>query len=291
VRYRSNLICPVDVEKFYVDEHGTSELFVYPRPDTMTHDAPSSRRFDPNCGFLTHDEAAILYHLGKTSRGSWIDIGSRLLWSTFHLRAAGNQVYAVDPEYKVDAFNDASRAAVKRARLAAPYGYKCESCGSEFINPSGSCPQCGAGSQCWAIRLQHAFEGPGFPVTSDEFFVLADEMKLGPFAGVMIDGNHDSPCPLNDARGAAHVICDNGLIVFHDVLGQPIRDGVTWLLKNGFRGRLYYTPRMMAVCWRGDDIAIPDHQPDPAIDWESVRFRIWRDGGSDMLRLLGVKLP
>lgn len=92
----------------------------------------------------------------------------------------------------------------------------------------------------------------------------------GKIAGFMIDGDHDSPQPLNDARGALAHLADTGVIVFHDFWGKPIRDGVEYLIEQGLKCRVYNTPAGMAVCWRGD-FTPPDHVADPAIDWAQVR--------------------
>jgi hypothetical protein len=39
-------------------------------------------------GFLTHDEAAILYHIVQRSGGHWLDIGGAVGWSAAHIEAA-----------------------------------------------------------------------------------------------------------------------------------------------------------------------------------------------------------
>lgn len=107
-------------------------------------------------------------------------------------------------------------------------------------------------SQCVELRAQSAAD----------FFE-----NYGPFkvSGVCIDGDHSAPEPLNDAKGAASHLKPRGVIVLHDVLGGPVQEAVVWLLDNGFRARIYWTPHVMAVCWRGD-FTPPDHVPDPQIE-------------------------
>jgi hypothetical protein len=110
-------------------------------------------------------------------------------------------------------------------------------------------------------------------LTSQEYFALKG---AGPFSGVCIDGNHDAPCPEQDAIMAAAHLTEDGAIVFHDFWGKPIRDGVDYLLGVGFKARVYDTPNGMAVCWNGN-FAPPDHIPDPAINWANVRRSRARD--------------
>lgn len=111
-----------------------------------------------------------------------------------------------------------------------------------------------------------AFEG-----TSKEFFEYCDREKSeGPFSGVVVDGDHCSPCPLQDAVNASKYLAETGVILFHDFIGRPVREGVEFLINAGFNCRVYWTPHMVACCWRGD-FTPPDHTRDPLINWESVR--------------------
>lgn len=111
-----------------------------------------------------------------------------------------------------------------------------------------------------------------FDAESSEYF------KEGHLSdGFVIDGDHDSPHPLNDTRGALAHSKPDCIIMFHDVWGEPVRDGVRFLLGNGFRCRIYWTPNCVACCWRGyEGFSPPDHVPDPAIDWRT-ETRKWTD--------------
>ncbi len=105
------------------------------------------------------------------------------------------------------------------------------------------------------------------PVTSDEFF---ETTKItGGIDVVVIDGNHDSPFPLEDAIHAEHFLQDRGLIMLHDFWGWPIQNAVTWLQLSGFKVKIYNTPNGVACCWRGE-FTPPEHVPDPSIDWSAV---------------------
>lgn len=213
--YRSNLSAPDLAPHF--DLH--------PQPiQLLGHDMPSDRVFDPNCGFWTHDEAAILYTTAKANQGWWVDIGSRMGWTSAHLMAAGCDVVAVDHEYTNAQFVARALANVQSFR-----GRK------QFLPYLGK---------------------------SEQFF----ECSKGLYNGFVIDGDHDSPVPFDDALGAMCFSSDNGVILFHDFWGRPIREAVERVMACGWHCRVYMTPNGVAACWRGQ-AKIPMHAPDPRIDW------------------------
>ena len=89
--------------------------------------------------------------------------------------------------------------------------------------------------------------------------------------GCVIDADHDSPWPMNDARWAVHPDRMHKVILFHDFWGQPIRDAVSWLM-DGYQCRIYNTPNGVALLWRGlPNFVPPDHTPDPIVQWASFR--------------------
>lgn len=104
-------------------------------------------------------------------------------------------------------------------------------------------------------------------MTSAEFFQGQYREEI--YGGSLIDGNHDAPWPRYDAECCAGMAKPDACIVFHDLLGSPIQDAVVWLLDNGWSARVYYTPHMMAVAYRGA-FNPPDHVRDPDIDWAFV---------------------
>ena len=92
---------------------------------------------------------------------------------------------------------------------------------------------------------------------SDEWFAMGQ----GVFDGFCIDGDHEPGKPLEDAWNAWRHLAPTGVIIFHDFIGRPVRDAVAWLMDQGFKCRLYFTPHMVALCWRGD-YEPPYHVPD-----------------------------
>lgn len=95
--YRSNLTCP-DLQPYF------EPLICKPRHWSMGHDVLSDPDFEPECGFFTHDEAAILYRCVQSIRGLWVDVGSRTGWTSAHIVSAGAEVVCVDIALRYDNF-------------------------------------------------------------------------------------------------------------------------------------------------------------------------------------------
>ena len=256
--YRSNLTAP-DLSPHF--------RLLNPPMTHAGHDEPSDPDFLPNCGFWTHDEAAILYNVAKSvPPGIWVDIGARLGWTAAHVAEAGHRVLAVDPELEQSAFWD------------------------RFCDNTSR----------WQLNVWP------YEVTAHRFFRGSGPKGYDGYDGFVIDGCHDSPEPLNDAKGALTHAKPDCIIMFHDFQGPAVRDGVRYLMDHddqcprvtgwdfsdlegegsssqnldplqpctcgrGWRCRVYWTPNQVACCWRGHDThqnwRPPHHTPDPAIDW------------------------
>lgn len=202
--FRSNLIAP-DLRRFFPH---AKPLARSPYGHEVLHDPD----LHAVCGYMTADEAAILYHVAKLRPSVWLEIGSFVGWSAAHLAMAGVAVLAVDQEYTDrNAIKLRAEENLKAAHLLANV---------ELIGNS-----------------------------SDGFF---QDAPIDYFDGVFIDGNHDAPEPLRDAQRALTALNARGVIVLHDYAGRPIRDAVDWLFDQGFKVRIYQTPAQLAVCWRGD---------------------------------------
>ncbi len=60
--------------------------------------------------------------------------------------------------------------------------------------------------------------------------------------------------------------------MFHDVLGTAVRDGVRFLMDQGWKCKLYWTPNGVACCWRGyEGFTPPQHVSDPKMDFAPHR--------------------
>lgn len=193
-----------------------------------------------NCGLWTRDEAAILYNavfaavrIDGRRRREWLDIGAHTGWTTQHIALAGADACAVDPIWGTDEEN------------AFHYRFYHE-------------------NMRWMLPWGSVARAPiSFGLTSLEFFKRA---RHDCYLGACIDGDHSEGKPLEDAKNAAQHLADTGVILFHDFIGRPVREAVTWLMDHGFKARVYYTPHMVACCWRGD-FTPPVHERDERINW------------------------
>lgn len=217
------------------DLSGNFKLLVKPRPWSLGHDIPSDPDYEPENCFFSHDEAAILYHCAKaiynTPNAGWVDIGCRFGWTTAHIAESYCGVYAIDQVLKLQV-----------AQTRFEHNMR----------------------NYWHTILNISHE------SATESLARMGELKHDKYAGFCIDGNHDSPEPLNDACGCLKISAPDCCMVFHDFRGRPIRDAVRLLMAEGFKSRVYWTPAMMAVCWRGS-FSPPVHNRDPKVDWGKVR--------------------
>ena len=218
--YKSNLTCP-DLSSHF-------KLLVKPRPWSLGHSIPSDPDYEPECCFMSHDEAAILYHCATQMRGPWVDVGSRFGWTAKHI--------------------------------------------NWITNSPVECVDTGYGSQALRNRFLENMGGSWAPFTfAGTVLQLVDTSPARRAMGFCIDANHDDPEPLNDARACLKIAAPDCCMVFHDFRGRPIRDAVRFLMAEGFHARVYWTPAMMAVCWRGN-FTPPLHHRDPRVDWNMVRI-------------------
>lgn len=245
--YRSNLVCPDLAPRF-------AHIFSRPMPHSYGHDVISDWAdkddHDPvfglykKCGFWTHDEAAILYHVARRIGGFWLDIGAHTGWTTAHIweglkasRTTGRspkesapKVVPLDPMFAVEEFSIRFLENNPRYRRDA---------------------LCGE--------------------TSAAYFHKHD-MGGDTFDGVCVDGDHEAGEPLRDASNAARHLAATGVIIFHDFIGRPVREAVAWLMRQGFHCRVYFTPHMVACCWVGE-FSPPDHVFDPNLPDLKARCR------------------
>jgi Methyltransferase domain len=232
VIYRSNLLAP-DLQPYF--KHVISR----PMPHSQGHDvlsdfadkADDDPIFGPfkQCGFWTHDEVAILYHVAEKIKGHWLDIGAHTGWTAAHLLQVGvATVVCVDPMYGNPDF-------LKRTEdnlWDASYGANYSSCSLK-------------------------------DVTSDTFFGINHWM----YDGIVIDGDHEAPQPYRDAMHAWECVSPRGVVLFHDTRIPSVQPGYRYFEQDrpdGWKVKHYTTPHGVAVCYR-DPFTPPEHTPDPNI--------------------------
>lgn len=183
----------------------------------------------PTIGFVSRDEAHILYNTALKFRGkSALEIGCWLGWSTAHLAAGGVILDVVDPI------------------LENPLAY-------ESVNQS----LCSAGVRS-NVNLY-----PGYSPGKVEEIAQQEDCR---WSLIFIDGNHDSPAPLQDAQVAERYAAEDALILFHDLASPDVAEGLNYLRDRGWNTMIYQTMQIMGVAWRGN-VKPVEHIPDPAVNW------------------------
>ena len=251
VAYRSNLMCRDYTPCFPHAREMDPAVYRNPQGHTVLCDP----EIFPRCGYMTHDEGAVLANIVRRveeSRGvrrRWLEIGSHTGWSGAHIAPSCIGLVAVEPEFLHSVYNQTGSPAVFAGR---------------FVD---NMRRCGLPDDR-VVMVPKKFE--------DAHADLLEEALTGSvFAGAFIDGEHEAPYPENDAKMAVQLLDTEYpvAVVFHDVLAPSVQAGVQVFIDAGFRWRLYYTPQLMAVCWRdGAKNKMPDmpvHRRDPSFDWDA----------------------
>lgn len=190
----------------------------------------------PYCGFLSRDEAHILYNLALEFKGRrCLEIGSHVGWSTVHLALAGIQLDVIEPQLSFD----------PRILLSVIDALR------------------RAGVQ------QNVNLVPGFSPAAVTSLVKRAEKQNETLRWnfIFIDGNHDGEGPLDDARVVEQYAADDALIIFHDLAFPDVAKGWRHFVgKEGWSTRIYNTQQIMGIAWRGNVTPLT-HIPDPAFDW------------------------
>jgi glycosyltransferase involved in cell wall biosynthesis len=186
-------------------------------------------RRNPDAGFLTRDEAAILYNAALRVRGRpCLEIGSWRGWSTVHIALGSGLLDAVDPIFAEPDFNESIRKSCSAAGVFDSVAF-------------------------------HVGRSPG----------MVDELagKTGKkWALIFIDGDHEGDAPRLDAEAAMRHAAETAMVLFHDLASPYVAAGLDAMRNCGWRTMVYQTMQIMGVAWRGD-VEPPEHFPDPGIFW------------------------
>jgi predicted O-methyltransferase YrrM len=185
----------------------------------------------PRCGFLSRDEAHVLFNNALRFRGRRaLEIGCWKGWSTCHLLAAGVDLDVIDPVLEIEEFRQDVETAVGMVR-------------SEF--------QIETMPALWAGKSAETVHRIGSDVR---------------WSFVFIDGSHEPPAPLEDAAIVEQYAADDAVILLHDVVAPGVAEGLAYLRDRGWATAVYQTMQMIGVAWRGLARPVP-HHPDPAVQW------------------------
>lgn len=187
-------------------------------------------RRSPTVGFLSRDEAHLLYNLALAFQGQpALEIGCWMGWSACHLALAGVQLDVVDP------------------LLGDPGVYQ---------TVSDSLTSAGVRDRVNLV--------PGY---SPQAVQALAAQRQQPWSLIFIDGNHERPGPLEDAMVCAQLAAPDAAIVFHDLASPDVAEGLEYLRQQGWNTMVYQTMQIMGVAWRGQ-VQPVRHLPDPSVRWE-----------------------
>ena len=188
----------------------------------------------PSVGFLSRDEAHILYNTALQFRGKKaLEIGCWLGWSACHLALAGVALDVVDPLLE--------REDIRQSVIDSIQG---------ALNASG---------------VQTTVELiPGYSPQRVIEFAAQFNRK---WSLIFIDGEHEGDGPLNDAIACENLAQKDAIILFHDLAAPAVAKGLDYLKQRGWHTVIYQTMQIMGAAWRGN-VRPVKHQPDPNISWE-----------------------
>ena len=186
-------------------------------------------RRSPSVGFVSRDEAHILFNTARRYPGvSALEIGCWLGWSACHLALGGARLDVIDPLLAEPDIH----ASVRNSLFAAGV-------------------------------MDHVTLVPGAsPARVFELSALHGR-RWNLF---FIDGNHEAPAPLQDAKTVATLAPADALVLFHDMVAPAVAAGLAHFRALGWQTMLYQTMQIMGVAWRGTMTPLA-HVPDPAVDW------------------------
>ena len=187
----------------------------------------------PSVGFLSRDEAHILYNIALQFKGKKaLEIGCWLGWSACHLALAGVQLDVIDPLLEKEDIRQSVIDSIQGA-----------------LNASG---------------VQTSVELiPGYSPQRVEEFAAQFNRK---WSLIFIDGEHGGDGPLNDAIVCEKFAEEDAIILFHNLTAPDVAKGLDYLKQRGWHTVIYQTMQIMGAAWRGN-VEPLKHQPDPSVSW------------------------
>lgn len=186
-------------------------------------------RRTPTVGFVSRDEASILYNSARLFRGKpCVEIGCWRGWSSAHVAKGSDTLVVFDPILADDTF----RSGVEDSLRAAGVLDK--------------------------VRL--------VGLASPDGVELLEQQSRTRWGLTFIDGDHEGLAPLRDAIQLASLAADDAMILLHDLMSPDVTRALLYLRSIGWNVRVYMTSQIMAVAWRGD-VEPVRHVPDPSQPW------------------------
>jgi glycosyltransferase involved in cell wall biosynthesis/predicted O-methyltransferase YrrM len=198
----------------------------------LRHNIPHNWYVDqrqPLVGFLSRDEAQILYNTARQFQGKRaLEIGCWVGWSACHLALAGVRLDVIDPLLERPEFFETVDVSLTTAGVRD------------------------------RVNLQ-----PGYSPAAVHELARLETRR---WSLIFIDGNHEAPGPLEDAIVCAQYAEADALVIFHDLASPAVSAGLDYFKQQGWQTRVYQTMQIMGVAWRGQVQPIA-HQPDPRVTW------------------------
>lgn len=196
----------------------------------LRKDIPHIWRVDrryPHIGFVSRDEAAILYNTAKMFKDKkGLEIGCWQGWSACHIAASGIELDIIDPILNQPQFRPTIERSLRRFNV---------------------------------MSNVHLHGGP-----SPDLVHEVAKTKSEKWSFFFIDGNHDGDAPLEDTIASLPFAADDCLMLFHDLASPHVSKALDHLKAQGWNTMIYHTAQIMGVAWRGNVQPIK-HTPDPNI--------------------------
>ena len=190
-------------------------------------------RRNPTVGFLSRDEAMLLYNIARQHFGRpCLEIGCWRGWSTAHMALGAGNLEVIDPVLADPGFRDDVAQSLQRASVL----------GSVVL---------------------HA--GP-----SPDIVVRLSEETGKRWALVFIDGDHEDDAPRLDAEVVHRYADEDATILLHDLTSPYVATALAWLRDHGWTTAVYQTMQIMGIAVRGVDKPVA-HLPDPRQPWTLPR--------------------
>ncbi len=186
-------------------------------------------RRHPGIGFLSRDEAHLIYNTALRFRGRRaLEVGCWMGWSTCHLALAGVKLDVIDPMLNEPLVHDSVRDSLRAANVLD------------------------------SVRLI----GGTSPAAVREL-ATREQRK---WSLLFVDGDHEGEAPLRDVIECEQHAEQDAAILFHDLTSPDVAAGIRYLRDRGWKTRLYHTMQIVGIAWRGNVVPV-DHVPDPTVKW------------------------
>ena len=181
----------------------------------------------PGIGFLSRDEAHILYNAALQAAGKpALEIGAFMGWSACHLALAGVDLDVIDPLFDNPMVKEAVLASLKSAGI-----------------------------------LDHCRLISGSSPAAVKELALRENKR---WSLIFIDGDHEDDGPLRDAECCIQYAADDCIVLFHDLYAPSVAEGFRVFKRRGWATRVYNTSQVMGIAWRGTMRPV-EHVPDPRL--------------------------